>query len=101
MNNTMLINMLYFLIPFTLYGVAKFSMWWFKKLWSDNNDILIVMALGGLNSTWTMYTLIMLHNGFPTEMIPFYILWTIFAPISLIIGMIGGAKNNSGNLATS
>jgi len=99
MNNTMLINILYLLIPFTLYGVIKFSIWWFKKIWSNEYDILIVMAVGGLNSTWTIYTLIMIKNSFPTEMIPFYVIWTIFAPISLIIGIIGGVKNNNKELA--
>ena len=88
MNNTILINTLYLLIPFTLYGLIKFSIWWFKMVWTKPESFEVMMITCPLSATWAIYTLIMVHNKFPADIMPAYALWTIFAPISLIVSLV-------------
>jgi hypothetical protein len=87
--------MLYFLIPFTIYGFIQFSTLWFKKVWNNPKSFGVVMTIGSLTTTWAIYTVIMIVNKFPTDIMPIYAMWTLFAPISMIVGIISSIKNQN------
>lgn len=97
--NSYLMTTLYLLIPFTIYGVFIFSRWWFKMVWNKPASFGVVMIIGPLSATWAVYTLVMIHNHFPLEMMPIYALWTIFAPISMIVSFASHIKVENKKIA--
>lgn len=83
------------LLPFALYGLNKFSKWWFEMIWQrktdsySSEDSWFVILLTPVLLMWVAMTFfVFTDKNYFQEMRLIYFLLTWFGPISLMMGFL-------------